>query len=172
MKKAGRRLTFLYIFFGIIITLVLWGIIFFDSKKETPKQNINKQSITPVATIIPTSNFDLSYIMVVVDPDLDVKLLDMSGNQIEEASTQQSIADLVNSENKNAAIKELLFQKPNTGSYQLITSSNINKISKISIYFYDINGDVSMTESEIKGTESFSIYFDKESSKRSYVKNK
>ena len=170
MKKAGINLTFLYILFGIIIFLMLWGIIFFDSKKEAVEQNINKQSVTAVATIIPTSNSDLSYLMIIADPDLDVKLLDMSGNQIAEATMRESMTDTVNSENRSEAIKELIFQKPNTGSYRLISSGNVNKIYKVSIYFYDINGDVSMTESEAKGGGSFTIYFDKESSKRSYVK--
>mgnify|MGYP001565719148 CR=1 FL=1 len=173
MKKAGRKWFFLYVLVGAIFLFMVFIIVFLNSKKESFKQNLNlnKQSTIPAATIIPTSSSDLSYIMVIADPDLDVRLLDMSGNQIAEASMQQSMTDPKNPENKNGSIKELYFQKPNTGSYQLITSGIINKNSKLSIYFYDINGDVNMAESETKGAASFSIYFDKENSKRSYVKN-
>lgn len=170
MKKNSRKWVFLYVLFGVIISLMLWGIFFLGSEKESIQENIDKQVVTPVATIIPTSNSDLSYLMVIADPDLDVKLLDMSGNQIAEAIMQEPVVDPEDSENRSADIKELIFQKPNTGNYRLISSGNVNRVYKVSIYFYDINGDVSMAESEIKGSDFFTIYFDKENSKRSYVK--
>lgn len=137
------------------------------------KQIAKKTQINIIPTINPTtSGSDLSYLMIVSDPNLDMKLLDTNGNQISEASTQQPIADPANPENKNEHIKQLYFQKPNTGNYKLITSSNINKIYKISIYFYDINGNIFMTEIKTTGTASFDIYFNKKNSKESYIKNK
>ncbi len=172
MRKAGIKLTFLYILLGITIILVTWGIIFPNAKNKKVEQNIIKQSIIPATTIIPSSSSDLSYLMIIADPNLDMKLLDTNGNQISESIIQQPITDPVSSKNKNQPIKELNLQKPNTGNYKLITSSNINKISKISIYFYDINGNIFMTERKTTGTASFDIYFNKKNSKNSYVKNK
>lgn len=170
MKKPSQKLFLHYILLGIVLLLVLIIAFLFKAKEKNFQQTTISQSNIPTTTILPISGSDLSYLKIVTDPDLNVKLLDIGGNEIGETFIQQPITDPVNPGNKNKSIKELNIQKPVTGNYQLIISSNADNISKISTYFYDINGEVSIAESTTTGDASFTIFFDKDNSKKSYIK--
>ena len=165
MRKFRKKLALSYVFLGIIFFLVLVTFLFIKQEKDNARSS---QSAIPTSTILPTSGSDLSYIKIVTDPDASLKILDMYDKEIGEATIQESIVDPVNPENKNESIKELNVQKPATGNYKLLIQGNTD--AKFSIYFYDVNGDVSIVDKPVGGSASFIIFFDKYNNKKSYIK--
>ncbi len=115
---------------------------------------------------------DLSYIMVVGDSDISFKLLDKNGNVIGESSEQQPIIDPQNPNNKNKSISILYAPKPSTGNYKLIVSGNTDKVSTISTYLYDLNGNPSIIEATNLGNSSYTISFNKNDNSQGTVNKK
>jgi len=170
MNKSNRKRVLPYVLLGIVIFLILVITFLFKNQEKGQQATVPQIAVT-TATILPTSGSDLSYIMVAADPDVSMKLYDAYGNKIADSSVQQPITDPVNPENKNNSVTQLYIEKLRTGNYRLIILSKTNKVSKISTYFYDINGDVSIAQSvAVAGSSSFILFFDKNDNKKSYIK--
>lgn len=89
------------------------------------------------------SSTDLSYIQVVVPEDIDVSLINPDGNTDGSIYIQQPIIDpLTGILTNGPPIKIIYLQKPPTGEYQLIFSSETGKIYDGKAYLYDDQGNV------------------------------
>lgn len=119
------------------------------------------------------SSTNLSYIMLVADADISLKILDNNGNELATGFVQQPINDPTDLTKHNSPLTMLYFQKPKTGQYQIIASSSNNKQYTLSAYLYDVNGDVKMIDqpSIIKpeSTNSFIVEFDKNNNNNSNI---
>lgn len=123
------------------------------------------------------SNTDLSYLMFVVDPTVNISLTDTFGNPLGEVYLQNTILDPLGlSLNKSNAIKILYFQKPSSGNYKIHVSSNSTQQYTLDEYLYDINANVKQgTFTGIVGngnSDDFDIVFDKNDLSKSSVKAK
>lgn len=115
----------------------------------------------------PTSGADLSYIMIVANENVELKLLDPSGDIVGESFIQQPLKDPVSGKLSGPSVRELLFADPKSGKYRLTTNSSGN--STIEVYLYDRGAEVNIKRLETMGKNTYLINFDKESSKNSTV---
>lgn len=113
------------------------------------------------------SNTDLSYIMLVANSNVILQLLDSNNNLIAESFVQQSLVDPLNPTNQNESVSLLYAPQPDSGNYKINVLGNDSDISEISVYLYDAEGDVSLSNNQISGNESFIIGFDKNNSNNS-----
>lgn len=155
------RRNYVFIVFVIIVAL---GILIAKYEFKTLGKKHTPQSVIPQVTVLPsivspTSNADLSYMLIVANQDVAFKLLYKDGSKLAESFAQQ-------------AMNELLYQKPATGDYQLVIVNNSVKESKVTVYFYDFNGNVTMMDKFVKDNTSLHIYFDKKNSNNSWIKDK
>ncbi len=123
---------------------------------------------------IPTHT-DLSYIMVVTDPNTSIIIKDINGNKTEESYTQQPLVSKTNNNQKNYPINILYFPKPISGNYQMLISSSINKIANFKIYLYNQNGDNKIINESIlvnQEPSSVKINFDKNDLSKSFILRK
>ncbi|MEK7168677.1 MAG: C39 family peptidase, partial [Patescibacteria group bacterium] len=137
-----------------------------DTLKEDYSNTFNN-----INRFVPSST-DLSYIMIVINPEIDLNLKSDDGTVIGDLFTQEPIIDDLNSSNTNSPIKILYFQKPTLGNYELeIFSRNDNKQYKVSILIYDKYGNVNLhSQAGIVGpniSNKFYINVDKENSNKS-----
>ncbi len=89
------------------------------------------------------SNTDLSYIMIVTNPDIDIEFINSLGESVGEGKIEAPIDDAVGSlANSKGPLKILYLKKPNTGSYELSLSSPTTDSYILDQYFYDVNGQV------------------------------
>lgn len=89
------------------------------------------------------SSTDLSYIMVVANPEINILLKDSNGNQKGEQFVQDPLENDEDANQKSGApIKMFHFKKPTNDQYQTELSSLTDKNYDLSIYLYDINGNV------------------------------
>jgi len=115
------------------------------------------------------SHTDLSYIMVVVNADVNLSLLNNVGNEVGESFVQQPITDPVNSQKHNAAIRILYAPQLTDGDYKIIVSGNKNKTAEISTYLYDTQGNVNLADIQIADNASLTVSFNKNNSNNSKV---
>lgn len=115
------------------------------------------------------SNTDLSYIMIVADSDINLTLLDGDGNEIEKSFVQQPVVDPQVPGNKNEPISILYAPKLNTENYRLIVSGSPDKISSISAYLYDTDGNPYIAETLNLGNNSYRILFNKNGNNKDAV---
>lgn len=119
------------------------------------------------------SNTDLSYIMLVVEPHVEIELLDNAGDPIETEVAVEMINDAEgDSINSEGPIKILYAKKPNSGEYQLYLKSAEGGDYTIDQYFYDQGGEVkkmSMVGNLTPGgTDEYKLTFDKDNSSLSF----
>lgn len=89
------------------------------------------------------SDTDLSYILLVLPENINAVLKNSNGDTVGVEYLQQPIVDpLLGTQNNGPPIKILYFQKPDSGTYQLILSSPIGNLYNFKSYFYGIDGDV------------------------------
>lgn len=113
------------------------------------------------------SNTDLSYIMLVSDPDVDIIVLDNNGNQVGEQFVQDSIINPNDPNQQNTPIKMYYYPQPSSGNYQISTSSSNDKFHTLSSYLYDSTGEVDIQVINVLSNSSYSIEFDKTNKNKS-----
>lgn len=123
------------------------------------------------------SNTDLSYILITTRSDIQIDLKDNKLNSVGEFSIQDPIQ---NSENNNQMsgplLKTYFLNRPNDKNYMMNISSNITQFYNLTLYFYDVNGNVRiLNQKGIVGrhdSDKVSIKFDKNNLKKIQVKTK
>lgn len=89
----------------------------------------------------PTST-DLSYILVVADPDLSLTLLDESGNPVGETFLDEPLVDDVDGISLSGELLSILiFPTPQAGNYTLEVKGG-SGVYNLETYFYDPDGNV------------------------------
>jgi hypothetical protein len=109
------------------------------------------------------SNTDLSYIMIVADANVSLRLLDINGNEISKSFIQQPLVDPTAPQNKSEAVSMLYAQKPPSGNYKVVAQGS-GSISKITFYQYDTEGNVTMSDQQILKTTNFNVNYNKNNS--------
>lgn len=131
--------------------------------RTTLNDSYNKNYLT-MGTYTPV-NSDLSYIMLVVDPNINITVTDQNGNPVGESFIQSPISDPLGiSTNIKGPLKIYYYPKPSTGKYSVVLSAVGLSPYQLDEYLYDINGDVvKKTDSgNLNGTkDSYVINFDK-----------
>ena len=126
----------------------------------------NKNYLT-MGTYTPV-NSDLSYIMLVVDPNINLNVIDKNGSSVGESFVQQPIADPLGiNTNTKGPIKIYYYPKPTSGKHSVVLSTSGKSPYQLDEYLYDENGNVfKKTESgNLNGTkDTFIINFDKSDS--------
>lgn len=126
----------------------------------------NKNYLT-MGTYTPV-NSDLSYIMLVVDPNINLKVTDQNGSPVGESFVQQPITDPLGiNTNTKGPIKIYYYPKPTSGKHSVVLSTSGKSPYQLDEYLYDENGNVfKKTESgNLNGTkDTFIINFDKSDS--------
>lgn len=117
-------------------------------------------------------NSDLSYMMFVINEDIDIDLVDANNNSIGYEVVEDPIVDPTNtSDNNVGSMKVLYVPKPEGGEYELIVSSPSGGNYALDQYFYDVDGEVkivSSNESLFGGnSHSYIVNFDKVNSEDS-----
>ena len=123
------------------------------------------------------SNTDLSYIMLVVDSNINIVLKDTSGNILGEEFIQSPINNTLSSGSSSGnPLKTIYFKAPSTGVYKVFLTSLNNSPYRLDAYLYDSNGNVVKRDfsgrlNKTKG-DSFTINFDKNNSKKNKIQKK
>lgn len=119
-------------------------------------------------TFVPAHS-DSSYLVFIVDPNVQIKLKDVQGNIVGETFIEDSVQDeLQVSTNLVGPLKALYFAKPPTANYIVeVTSSNATSYF-LQGYLYDVNGNVKMFERKDvlaqNNTDTYQINFNKNNS--------
>lgn len=115
------------------------------------------------------SNTDLSYIMVVTNDNVDVSLIDSSGNSIEYGYNQEPITDPITGLSSGSVVKILYAEQPITQDYTIEIIGN--SIYNLDIYLYDKNGEYKKVSYsgilDNNDSDNITIQFDKENSENS-----
>lgn len=90
------------------------------------------------------SNTDLSYLMFVVNPEIEITLKNSSGSAVlGQSFIQQPLSnDLLGTGYSGLPVKILYFPKLRTDIYQATISSTLTVSYQLDTYFYDKNGEV------------------------------
>lgn len=120
---------------------------------------------------------DLSYLMFVVNKDVDIHLYDTTNNEIGDQYIQEPIVDPSGQASSNGgAVKMLYFQKPSSGNYSVVVSSNSSKGYSLQSYEYDKNGNVKQGNfNGVVGssdTDTYNVNFNKDNSNNSTINSK
>ena len=111
------------------------------------------------------SHTDLSYMMFVVNPNINLKLFDNNNNPVD---SQEFIEDPINNlikpnQKSGSPVKILILSKPQNGKYTLKLTGNKGKYN-LDSYLYDVNGKVTTNKFEGKlnsnDTDKFTINFE------------
>lgn len=108
---------------------------------------------------------DLSYMMFVVDNDINLQIKDFEGNVVDTIVTTEEPIKSIKNANKVSGdtVKVYLLEKPQQNKYQLLLSGQKGQY-KLESYLYNTNGKV--TQNEFKGkltgsdTDKFNISFE------------
>lgn len=126
----------------------------------------NKNYLT-MGTYTPV-NSDLSYIMLVVDPNINLSVTDQNNIPVGESFVQSAISDPLGlTINTKGPLKIYYYPKPTSGKYSVVLSTSGKSPYQLDEYLYDKNGNVfKKTESgNLNGTkDTFIINFDKSDS--------
>lgn len=126
----------------------------------TPYNN----SFLAINSYIP-SHTDLSYMMFVADPNINIKLYDSNNNLVNSQEfTEDPINNLIKPNQKSGSVvKVLIYPKPQNGKYTLKLSGARGKYN-LDSYLYDTNGKVTLNklEGRLNGydTDKFNINFE------------
>lgn len=125
----------------------------------------NISSFTPSST-------DLSYIMLVVDANVDVKVFDENNLEVETVVViDDPITDPSGSSETSAQpLKTVYIKKPDSGKYRIEISGTGNYL--LDVYLYDEEGDVKQLTFDGNGqlgTNNYNVTFGKENSSNSSV---
>lgn len=129
--------------------------------------------LVKIGRISPTLT-DLSYIVLIVDEDFNLKVIDPDGNEITEGYlTEGPIVDAVNNTDSNGVILNTFYlPKPEIGFYEVEVSGGTGDYH-LDSYIYDREGQVNISEFEANlGNEEsnvFLINLDKENSQNSNI---
>ena len=88
------------------------------------------------------SNTDLSYIMLVIDPSINLTVTDSNSNIVGESFTEGPIINPEDSSQSNSYLKIYYIPKPPDDTYTISLSSNTSTNYSLGIYLYDTNGNV------------------------------
>lgn len=116
--------------------------------------------------IFTPGNSDVSYLVFVVNPNVQLVLKDGNNQIIGETYIQDPISDpFLTSVNLVGPLKIVSFPKPSTGNYTVEVSSTNPSPYYLQGYLYDINGNVSMVDEKDvlsqNDTDIFHFYFNK-----------
>lgn len=131
-----------------------------------PKSTLNDYGNTflSLGRFIPSST-DLSYIMLVTDPGINIVLKDSTGNLHGEQFIQQPLIDDLNRTDTNGfSVKFFYSNKPPNGQYQVELTSENTQNYDIKMYLYDKSGNVNIFDqsglTSQNSSDTFSINFD------------
>lgn len=158
------------------------------TKKEGDNYLINdpldetRTTLNPYYSIIDrigyfdVTNSDFSYLILAVNPQIDIKLRDEGGMEVGYQFIQDPVVDSVTNSTSGAEQQKMLFLKhPPSGKYTLKISALNNQTFQLDTYLYDQNGDGGLkTFTGIVGpndTDTFSINIDPENSENSIIQN-
>ncbi|MBI3985159.1 MAG: C39 family peptidase [Candidatus Levybacteria bacterium] len=117
------------------------------------------------------SETNLSYIMLTVNPDINLVVKDLDGNIVGESFIQQPLTEESNPSLTNSPIRIFYLPKPENQEYTIEISSSENKAYDLNILLYDQNGNVNkisqpglISENQNDG---YVIKFNKENSNNS-----
>lgn len=121
------------------------------------------------------SNTDLSYIMIVSDPDFSTGILDANGQLASNTFIDDPIQDPSGENNTNAEPIAISYvEKPENGKYSIEIISNVTQEYSLDIYLYEVDGDVIVKNiSGIVGEDDLDVYtinFNKESNTAQSIK--
>ncbi|MEK7169155.1 MAG: C39 family peptidase [Patescibacteria group bacterium] len=136
-------------------------------------------SFLKINSYTPTDS-DLSYMMFVTDPDIDLEIASSSGLILPiDSFVEDPITNLLNFDKKSGnPVKIYLFEKPETGKYALKATGPKGKYN-LESYLYNTDGKVTKNsfDGRLNGndTDSFNISFEgknkiKEADKKPYCK--
>ncbi len=114
---------------------------------------------------IPSST-DLSYIMLVVDENVDISLSDSNNVATGSSSIQEPLDNDLGDGVSGEPLNIFYLPKPENDSYNLTLSSNSDQNYQLDVYFYDEDGN--LTKAEIEGLigpinqREFTINFSKD----------
>lgn len=118
-----------------------------------------------LGTYVPSST-DLSYIMLVVDDDIDISLTDSNNVATGSASVQEPLDNDSGDGTSGEPLNIFYLPKPTSGEYSLNLSSNSDQNYQLDVYFYDEEGNVKILN--LSGfvsdfnDDNFEINFDKD----------
>lgn len=112
------------------------------------------------------SNTDLSYIMLVVDPTVDILVKDDNGNNVGQGFIESPIGDPLHAlSNTKGPLREVIVPVPASGQYTVLISSQNTQQYTLHSYLYDIDGNLKMVENQDivnQGTtNTYTLNFDK-----------
>lgn len=112
------------------------------------------------------SNTDISYLMFVVDPGVDIVLKDGTGSARGDVVLESPISDPLGLQaNSGGPLKVIYFAKPETDNYTVEVFSNNSSRYQLDGYLYDQDGNIKLfSEKGIVGVgiiDSYSILFNK-----------
>jgi hypothetical protein len=133
----------------------------YPNRKELTSYN---NSFLGINSYVP-SHSDLSYMMFVTNPNVNLELLDSSNSAVDTVSyVEDPISNLLNPKKKSGeTVKITLIPKPENGKYVLKVTGPKGRYN-LDSYLYDINGKV--TKNNIEGrlsgndTDKYSISFE------------
>ena len=112
------------------------------------------------------SHTDLSYLFMVGENNLKLKLYDNNGNILNDSFTQEPMSNPNNPNQKNnELLSELLYKNPPSGGYKVSIEGTSNSLYQLDLYAYDQNGEPNIKT--LKGfispnySETYIINFDK-----------
>lgn len=115
-----------------------------------------ENSYLAINSYTPTHS-DLSYMMFVVDSDINIEIKDKNGTVIPTTSYIEEPINSLNNPNikSGETLKIVLLEKPDTGNYRLEITGQKGKY-EMNSYLYDTLGNVSQNKfkGEIKGSET------------------
>jgi hypothetical protein len=112
---------------------------------------------------------DLSYIMLTAEQTTDITVTDADGNNVGEQFIESPIINPEDNTQSSTPVKMFYLAEPTSGTYYVQTSTLNNKSSKVSVYMYDIDGNVNVTNINSFGNAQFTIAFNKDMSDASNV---
>lgn len=88
------------------------------------------------------STTDLSYIMLTINPNVNINMINSNGQTIGNAFLEDSIVNPENSNQVSSPIKIYYIQKPEDENYTITLSSSSTSQYNLEVYLYDTNGNV------------------------------
>lgn len=98
-------------------------------------------TFSSLGRFIPT-NTDLSYMMLVVNEEIDINLTDEDSNSVGESYTQEPIHEDGGDSTNSYSLKFIYYPVPPDGRYDVNLSSNENQRYTLTAYLYNTEGEV------------------------------
>lgn len=114
------------------------------------------------------ANSDLSYIMLVVNPNVVLDLKNSVGDSVGDSIVEEPIGDLEGTlQNPVGPLKTFYLPKPESGQYTLSVTSPDGNPFTLDEYFYDKDGNVKVSTVSGAGDNIYVVNFDKDDSNNS-----